>query len=83
MADQYFRSIRIVATGGFDERKIRRFERLGVPVDLYGVESAFMEWDGGFLADVMRVKLKGEWVRMAREGRRPRQNKVLVPVRLG
>lgn len=83
VANRYFRSIRIVATGGFDVRKIRRFERLGVPVDLYGVERAFMEWDGGFLADLMRVKLKGEWVKMAREGRRPQANKDLVPVRLG
>ncbi len=34
--------VRIVASGGFDAAKIRRFEELGVPVDVYGVGSALV-----------------------------------------
>jgi nicotinate phosphoribosyltransferase len=37
-----YRHVRIVASGGFDAEKIRRFEDLGVPVDVYGVGSALV-----------------------------------------
>jgi len=48
--------VRIVASGGFDAEKIARFERLGVPVDVYGVGSALVH-GGGFdhTADIVRV----------------------------
>jgi nicotinate phosphoribosyltransferase len=37
-----YEHVRIVASGGFDAAKIRRFEELGVPVDVYGVGSALV-----------------------------------------
>ncbi|MDE3113174.1 MAG: quinolinate phosphoribosyl transferase [Chloroflexota bacterium] len=37
-----YQHVRIVVSGGFDAEKIRRFEELGVPVDVYGVGSALI-----------------------------------------
>jgi nicotinate phosphoribosyltransferase len=48
--------VRIVASGGFDAVKIRRFEKLGVPVDVYGVGSALVHGSGfDHTADIVRV----------------------------
>src|SRR5438067_8375907 len=48
--------VRIVASGGFDAEKIARFERLGVPVDVYGVGSALVHGSGfDHTADIVRV----------------------------
>jgi nicotinate phosphoribosyltransferase len=48
--------VRIVASGGFDADKIRRFEELGVPVDVYGVGSALVHGPGfDHTADIVRV----------------------------
>ena len=46
---------RIVASGGFDAERIRRFEALGAPVDSYGVGSALLRGGNDFTADVVRV----------------------------
>lgn len=49
--------VRIVASGGFDRDKIERFERLGVPVDVYGVGSALVHGTGfDHTADIVRVE---------------------------
>ncbi|HEY8823643.1 MAG TPA: hypothetical protein VIP07_02040, partial [Candidatus Limnocylindria bacterium] len=49
--------VRIVASGGFDAEKIRRFEELGVPVDVYGVGSALVHGSGfDHTADIVRVE---------------------------
>ena len=63
--------VRIVASGGFDAEKIARFERLGVPVDVYGVGSALVH-GGGFdhTADIVRVDGRD----VAKVGRRYRDN---------
>jgi nicotinate phosphoribosyltransferase len=51
-----YRHVRIVASGGFDAAKIRRFEELGVPVDVYGVGSALVHGTTfDHTADVVRV----------------------------
>ena len=51
-----YRHVRIVASGGFDAEKIRRFEELGVPVDVYGVGSALVHGAGfDHTADIVRV----------------------------
>lgn len=48
--------VRIVASGGFNAEKIRRFEELGVPVDVYGVGSALVHGTTfDHTADVVRV----------------------------
>ncbi|HEV8470100.1 MAG TPA: quinolinate phosphoribosyl transferase [Candidatus Limnocylindria bacterium] len=52
-----YRHVRIVASGGFDAEKIRRFEELGVPVDVYGVGSALVHGSGfDHTADIVRLE---------------------------
>lgn len=54
--DAGYGHVRIVASGGFDAAKIRRFEELGVPVDVYGVGSALVHGTGfDHTADIVRV----------------------------
>ncbi len=58
--------VRIVASGGFDAAKIRRFEELGVPVDVFGVGSALVSGTGyDHTADIVRVNGKA----LAKTGR--------------
>ena len=77
-AQTFCRNVRIVVTGGFTPEKIARFERLGVPVDIYGVGSSLMMNDAAtntdFTADVTAVKLDGHWVPMAKVGRQACDN---------
>jgi len=79
-AKEYCRNVRIVVSGGFNPAKIRLFERLEVPADYYGVGSALMSNDTAvgtntdFTADVVRVRVRGEWVDMAKVGRAPCDN---------
>jgi len=88
-AQQYCRSIQIVATGGFNEARIRAFEEAGAPVDVYGVGSAFLSnstvegTNTDFTADVVRVRVDGRWVPMAKAGRTADPNPDLEPVVLG
>lgn len=54
--DAGYGHVRIVASGGFDAAKIRRFEELAVPVDVYGVGSALVSGSGfDHTADIVRV----------------------------
>jgi nicotinate phosphoribosyltransferase len=68
--------VRIVASGGFDVEKIERFERLGAPVDAYGVGSALQRGSNDFTADI--VMLDGRPCAKAGRGLRP--NPRLGPV---
>jgi len=85
-ARQWCRDVRIVVTGGFGPKKIRRFEDLGVPVDIYGVgASLFSNSDeegtnNDFTADIVRVKIKGEWHDMSKIGRRACNNPDLMRI---
>ncbi len=77
-ARQYCREVKIVVSGGFNPEKIRRFETLGVPVDIYAVGSALFDNHGAtvtdFTADVVRVKVHGAWIDLAKVGRRSCDN---------
>jgi nicotinate phosphoribosyltransferase len=77
-ARDYCREVKIVVSGGFNPEKIRRFERLSVPVDIYAVGSSLFDNHGptvtDFTADVVRVKIDGQWVDMAKIGRSPLDN---------
>jgi nicotinate phosphoribosyltransferase len=69
--------VRIVASGGFDAEKIARFERLGVPVDVYGVGSALVHGSGfDHTADIVRVEGRD----VAKVGRGYRDNPRLQDV---
>jgi nicotinate phosphoribosyltransferase len=48
-----FERVKIVASGGFDAERIREFEENGVPVDSYGVGSAFLRGENDFTGDVV------------------------------
>ncbi|HEX7919148.1 MAG TPA: hypothetical protein VF454_07070 [Gemmatimonadales bacterium] len=48
-----YRDVKIVVSGGFSVEKIREFERLGVPVDAYGVGSSLFQGRFDFTADVV------------------------------
>lgn len=69
--------VRIVASGGFDAARIRRFEAAGVPVDAYGVGSSLLRGQNDFTADVVRVDGRP----CAKTGRDERPNPRLSPVR--
>jgi nicotinate phosphoribosyltransferase len=74
---QGYRHVRIVASGGFDAEKIRRFEKLGVPVDVYGVGSALVHGSGfDHTADIVRVQGRP----LAKTGRRYVESDRLHPV---
>ncbi|HEY8757578.1 MAG TPA: quinolinate phosphoribosyl transferase [Candidatus Limnocylindria bacterium] len=63
--------VRIVASGGFDAEKIARFERLGIPVDVYGVGSALVHGSGfDHTADIVRLDGRD----LAKVGRSYREN---------
>lgn len=87
-AKTYCRQVQIVVSGGFNPIKIKWFEDLGVPVDIYAVGSSLMSNDDAmgtntdFTADVVRVKINGEWVDMAKIGRGAAHNPDLERVDL-
>jgi nicotinate phosphoribosyltransferase len=85
-AKAYCRNVQIVVSGGFNAERIARFERDGVPADVYGVGSTFLNNSGStntdFTMDVVRLHVNGEWVDMAKVGRRPCDNRDLHPVDL-
>lgn len=83
-AREYCRNVKIVVSGGFNPDKINKFEKLGVPVDIYAVGSSLFSNNGAtvtdFTADVVRLKIHGEWIDMAKIGRRPLANPELERV---
>ncbi len=77
-AQEYCKNVKIVVSGGFKPEKIQRFEKLLVPVDIYAVGSYLFNNNGAtvsdYTADVVRVKVHGQWVDMAKVGRAPCDN---------
>jgi len=87
LAEQYCKDVRIVVTGGFNPARIRQFEELQVPADVYGVGSSLLSscevcgTNNDFTADVVRVKLLGKWYDLAKVGRRACENPALERIR--
>jgi len=77
-----FPAVKIVASGGFDAGKIRRFEEDDVPVDAYAVGSAFFEGTGrfDFTADIVALERDGLWSECHKVGRPERHNPRLARV---
>ncbi|RSK28209.1 nicotinate phosphoribosyltransferase [Bacillus sp. HMF5848] len=71
-----YNHVKIVVTGGFNERRIEEFEKQNVPVDIYGVGSSLLKINIGFTGD--NVKLNGK--DQAKAGRRYRPNARLEKV---
>src|SRR5690606_24343225 len=86
VAQAYCRNVRIIVTGGFHRERIAQYEAEGVPVDAYGVGSSLLrndlETNTDFTMDVVRVRLDGQWVDMAKVGRRANDNPQLQAVDL-
>jgi len=72
-ARKFCKEVKIVVSGGFNPDRMHRFEKMGVPVDIYAVGSYLFSNDGptvtDFTADVVRVNVNGKWVDMAKVGR--------------
>ncbi len=87
-AQSYCHSVQIAVSGGFNPEKIKWFEELGVPVDIYGVGSSLMSNDDAmgtntdFTADVVRIKINSQWLDMAKTGRAAADNPDLERVDL-
>jgi nicotinate phosphoribosyltransferase len=83
-AQAYCRDVKLVVSGGFGPEKIKRFERLGVPVDIYAVGSSLFDNHGDtvtdFTADVVRARINGQWRDVAKVGRAPCDNPELESV---
>jgi len=77
-----FTDVKIVASGGFDARKIREFEADAVPVDAYAVGSAFFAGTGHFdyTADIVAIERDGRFVECHKAGRPERPNPRLARV---
>lgn len=86
LARRYCQNVQIVVTGGFNPAKIDRFEKLQVPADIYGVGSSLLlndkETNTDFTADVVRIRVDGQWHDMAKIGRTANDNPELLPVDL-
>jgi nicotinate phosphoribosyltransferase len=65
-----FERVRIVASGGFTVEKLEKFERLGVPVDAYGIGSSLIRGQNDFTADIVMTDGRPS----AKVGRRYRPN---------
>lgn len=82
-AREYYTSVKIVASGGFNVERIESFEKQGAPVDSYGVGSYFYSSEtNDFTADIVRVNIEGEWMDIAKDGRKNIENPALKPVKL-
>jgi nicotinate phosphoribosyltransferase len=79
-ARQWCHDVKIVVTGGFTPDKIARFERLQVPADIYGVGSYLLSkcskcgTNNDFTADIVQVKIRGQWHDMVKVGRQACDN---------
>jgi nicotinate phosphoribosyltransferase len=86
VAEAYCKDVHIAVTGGFTPAKIRQFEELGVPADLYGVGSWLLSscdvcgTNNDFTADVVRVRIDGKWYDLAKTGRKACDNLMLERV---
>jgi nicotinate phosphoribosyltransferase len=86
LAERYCKEVKIAVTGGFTPAKIRQFEDLQVPADIYGVGSWLLSscdvcgTNNDYTADVVRVRIEGQWYDLAKFGRKACDNLMLERV---
>ncbi|WP_078595000.1 nicotinate phosphoribosyltransferase [Evansella clarkii] len=68
--EEGFQHVKIVVSGGFDAKRIEEYEKLGAPVDIYGVGSSLLKIHIGFTGDNVLLNGKPE----AKTGRIYRPN---------
>ncbi|GAA5416379.1 hypothetical protein Pryu01_01413 [Paraliobacillus ryukyuensis] len=71
-----FQHVKIIASGGFTEQRIRTFEKQNVPVDMYGIGRSLLHIHIGFTGDNVLLNGKPE----SKEGRKYRPNSRLEKV---
>jgi nicotinate phosphoribosyltransferase len=76
--DEGFRHVKIIVSGGFDPERIRRFESLAVPVDIYAVGSWILSGRFDYTADTVRLDGRP----MAKMGREYKSNPRLEKVEI-
>ena len=87
LAERYCKEVKIVVTGGFTPARIRQFEDLRVPADVYGVGSWLLSscddcgTNTDFTADVVRVRIVGQWYDLAKIGRKACDNPQMERIR--
>lgn len=73
VAKEWCADVAITVTGGFNVEKIGWFEEESVPVDSYGVGSSLLEnshaTNNDYTADVVKVKIDGQWHDLSKDGR--------------
>ena len=85
-ARAWCKKVKITVTGGFTPERIRQFEAQGVPADVYGVGSYLFSncstcgTNNDYTADIVRVRIDGQWIDMAKKGRSPCDNPDLEEV---
>jgi len=86
LAREYCRDVKIAVSGGFTPERIRDFEDLKVPADIYAVGSWLLSTcescgtNNDFTADVVRVKIAGRWYELSKAGRKACDNLMLERV---
>jgi nicotinate phosphoribosyltransferase len=86
LARDYCRDVKIAVSGGFTPERIRQFEDLKVPADVYAVGSWLLSacescgTNNDFTADVVRVRIDGRWYDLAKAGRKACDNLMLERV---
>lgn len=85
IAKKWCEEVKIYVTGGFNAEKIRSFEELGVPVDVYGVGSSLLDnsesngTNNDYSADIVQVKVDAGYYPLAKAGRGITHNPDLKP----
>jgi nicotinate phosphoribosyltransferase len=85
-ARAWCRNVKITVTGGFTPERIRAFEAMNVPADVYGVGSSLFSncsehgTNTDFTADIVQVKIDGNWYPLSKIGRQSCENPDLEPV---
>jgi len=85
-ARAWCRNVKITVTGGFTPERIRAFEAMNVPADVYGVGSSLFSncsehgTNTDFTADIVQVKIEGTWYPLSKIGRQSCENPDLEPV---
>ncbi|QTN00109.1 nicotinate phosphoribosyltransferase [Sediminibacillus dalangtanensis] len=74
--EEGYHHVKIMVSGGFTESRIKAFEELKVPVDMYGIGGSLLKINIGFTGDNVLLNGKSQ----AKEGRRYRPNPRLEKV---
>ena len=70
----FIEDVGIIPSGGFNEKRIKKFEELNLPTIAYAVGSSLVKGSIDFTADVVQIKIHNVWWDGAKVGRRYNPN---------